>query len=122
MRLIDADELYEKTVKWEERALQNVTSAGQDGDANKLMIWSAVLTERSAFKYDVADAPTIAQPERKTGRWKGYNSDRLDWQRDDGSPIFISCSECFEIVMNNCAGHWNFCPNCGADMRGESDD
>lgn len=60
-----------------------------------------------------------AQPERKTGKWKGYNADNPKWQRTDGTPIFLVCSECDGSVLNNGSAHWNFCPNCGADMRGE---
>ena len=59
-----------------------------------------------------------AQPKRKTGKWNGYNADNPDWLRDDGSPVFLTCSECYGMVMNNGSAHWNFCPNCGADMRG----
>ena len=60
-----------------------------------------------------------AEPERKKGKWKGYNDGDPNWQRDDGSPIFLICSECHETVINNGSAHWNFCPNCGADMRGK---
>lgn len=59
--------------------------------------------------------------EVKRGRWKGYNADNPDWQRDDGTPIFLTCSECHSTVVNNGSAHWNFCPNCGADMREEAD-
>ena len=59
-----------------------------------------------------------AQPKRKTGKWNGYNADNPDWLRDDGSPVFLTCSECYGMVMNNGSAHWSFCPNCGADMRG----
>ena len=62
-----------------------------------------------------------AEPERKKGKWKGYNDGDPNWQRDDGSPIFLICSECHETVINNGSAHWNFCPNCGADMRGEQE-
>ena len=60
--------------------------------------------------------PSI-EPERKKGKWIGYKADDKNWQRDDGSPIFMNCSECHEAVINNGSAHWNFCPNCGADMR-----
>lgn len=29
------------------------------------------------------------------------------------------CEECFSILDNDCE-RFNFCPNCGADMRGEN--
>lgn len=62
------------------------------------------------------------QLERKKGKWNGYNADNPRWLRDDGSPIFLVCSECSESVINNGSTHWNYCPNCGADMRGEQDE
>ena len=75
MRLIDADALYEKTAEWEARALAVVEKLNEkpfeEMDANEITEWrkwSCILGERSAFKHDVADAPTI-EPERKTGRW-----------------------------------------------------
>ena len=36
---------------------------------------------------------------------------RGEWIVQDGA---VRCSECGEPNMK-----WNFCPNCGADMRGE---
>jgi len=45
-----------------------------------------------------------AQPERKKGEW----SDGYRWQR---------CSLCKQTGKKS----WNYCPNCGADMRGEQD-
>ena len=49
-----------------------------------------------------------AQPERKPGHWEIYIISMLDGEG-------CRCSECgFEG-----APYWDFCPNCGADMRGE---
>ena len=64
---------------------------------------------------DLINGVPSAQP--RNGKWIGYKADDKDWQRDDGSPIFMNCSECHESVINNGSAHWNFCPNCGADMR-----
>jgi len=50
-----------------------------------------------------------AQPERKTGRWI------------DGSiPTYAACSECG--YQERYADENNYCPHCGADMRGEQDE
>lgn len=46
------------------------------------------------------------QPERKTGRWV-----------DIGGVIRYGCPFCHYAQEV----HSNFCPNCGADMRGEED-
>ena len=48
-----------------------------------------------------------AQP-RKPGHWETYIISMIDGEG-------CRCSECgFEGVP-----YWDFCPNCGADMRGE---
>ena len=58
----------------------------------------------------VCDAPAI-EPEHKTGNWVGIDDEPCeDWE----------CNRCGEVVTN--CGYDvlpNFCPNCGADMRGE---
>lgn len=57
--------------------------------------------------------PTI-EPERKKGRWVDVT---------DGICVWKVCDQCGEKPLWN---EWktdrdlsNFCPNCGADMRGE---
>ena len=37
---------------------------------------------------------------------------------DERDPLTLKCSECGYRVMRY--NNTNFCPNCGADMRGES--
>ena len=91
MRLIDADALYEKTAEWEAQALHMVEVTMHDEDKTEWRRWSAVLTERSAFKYDISDAQTV-QPEliacgdckhyichdRRCGYWN-HGVKPLDW-------------------------------------------
>ena len=54
-----------------------------------------------------------AQPERKTGKW--INEGRI-----------IRCNKCkigYATVKGmKSALTYNFCPNCGADMRGKQDE
>lgn len=57
-----------------------------------------------------------AQPERKTGHWiKTARWDRVYY-----------CNQCRNYLdfdgVNAGRGSTNFCPNCGADMRGEKDE
>lgn len=66
MRLIDADAIYEKTAEWEARALSVIEKLNrkpfEEMDSNEITEWrkwSCILNERSAFKHDVADAPTV---------------------------------------------------------------
>ena len=61
MRLIDADELLNKTAELEAVALEQVAKYGPLSDIHpgEWHRWDAILTERTAFKYDLMDAPTI---------------------------------------------------------------
>ena len=59
MRPIDGDALYEQTAEWENRALNAVMKTKNDEDKTEWQKWSTILAERSAFKFDVADAPTV---------------------------------------------------------------
>lgn len=64
----------------------------------------------------VCDAPTI-KPEPKTGEWIGteYNG------YADGNPIYYEweCSECGCVIEEEGRPTYNYCPQCGADMREE---
>ncbi len=62
-RLIDADALYEQTAEWEATALAQVERHMNDEDLTEWRKWSVILQERSAFKHDIADAPTIIERE-----------------------------------------------------------
>lgn len=62
MRLIDADALYERATTLEAQALDYVGKLiERDGDEPSVewKIWSAILAERTAFKHDLMDAPTV---------------------------------------------------------------
>ena len=63
----------------------------------------------------IDNAPTVA--ERPQGEWKevnGYDGD-----------VFYECNQCGEPWILNAGtpeeNNMNFCPNCGADMRGGAD-
>ena len=62
-----------------------------------------------------------AQPERMRGTWIIKDNPGTGWYR-------VTCSECGEDVAStapwfypNAKVTWDYCPNCGADMR-EVDD
>lgn len=69
------------------------------------------------FKSMVHSAPTV-EPERKKGKWIHKPDIYLDEQTWE-------CSECGEpwifIEGTPSENNANFCPNCGADMRGEQE-
>ena len=60
---------------------------------------------RKEWTDEIIKALPTVQPERKKGEW----SDGYRWQR---------CSLCKQTGKKS----WNYCPNCGADMRGEKDE
>lgn len=53
--------------------------------------------------------PTIHAVERKKGKWIG---------KPIAGYCTVRCSVCKNVFLEN-NGRWNFCPDCGADMRGE---
>jgi hypothetical protein len=70
------------------------------------------------FEVDVAieavkALPTVA-PERKKGEWKPFD---LTWGRSVYS--CTACGETMDIPTEMSKPIYNFCPNCGMDMRGE---
>lgn len=60
-RLGDLDALYEKFSRLESEAM-NALKTTTTGSVNWIK-WSAILTERTGYKHDIADAPTIIQAE-----------------------------------------------------------
>ena len=68
------------------------------------------LDERTALYVDLkllVERLPSAQPERKEGHW-------IDTGEAIDDDTEVKCSECGEVI------YWlsNFCPCCGADMRG----
>ena len=59
---------------------------------------------RSAVKYTLSMLPT-AQPERKVGKWT-----------EDNACEFCGFKPWYERDIHTLS----YCPNCGADMRGET--
>ena len=57
--LISRQALYEKTAEWEAQALHMVEKTMNHEDRTEWKKWSAILQERSAFKFDIADAPSV---------------------------------------------------------------
>ena len=58
------------------------------------------------------------QPQRKKGHWIRHITTGLGPKLNDT----IECSECRIAFSTENMFRRSFCPNCGADMRGEKDD
>ena len=58
----------------------------------------------------------------KWGKWIGY-PECLKYPNaySDDHIVCSACEECFSILDNDCE-RFNFCPNCGADMRKSSEE
>ena len=64
----------------------------------------AIRTALRMLRKDLRKLPS-AQPERKTGRWNDVTK--------SGGCFLYECSECKNLFLVD----FNYCPNCGADMR-----
>ena len=54
------------------------------------------------------------QPQRMRGKWMQCDMDK--WKH--GALICSKCSKGYHLPHEVSLFDWNFCPNCGADMRG----
>lgn len=90
VRLIDADALI--------REMHNIIL--EDGE------------DRRTFYEVIERQPTI---EPKKGKWIKHSIGH------EHTPWGFDCSECGEwlVVGEEIVKKYNYCPNCGADMRGE---
>lgn len=70
------------------------------------------VNELKNYVIKIIETLPSAEPEQKTGKWI-----------DTGWKIIYKCSECGNYLdlagVNAGRGDANFCPSCGADMRGE---
>lgn len=66
-RYIDANVLYEKFCKLDSQALHHVGSLDPKENREEWLIWNAILKERSAYKHDVYNAPTVDVPDTNVG-------------------------------------------------------
>lgn len=103
-RLIDADALSDWMKDYGQKCIKG------EREISLMYVWK-----------HIQDMLTIE--ERKTGKWIIKDNPGTGWYR-------VTCSECGEDVTSTapCIGFypnakvtWDYCPNCGADMRGEED-
>ena len=97
MRKIDADAMLARLEEWNtsdstDKALYNFTM------------------------HRILEQPTI-EPERKKGKWIPQDFNNHSGMTSTAVYYYPKCSVC-----GNNANYTNFCPVCGADMRGDNDD
>lgn len=85
-----------------------------------------------------ADESKILWKHKESDKWKKADIDDLikvyeyrpkgEWLITDTYPHNVYCSECYTTFAQAHWGVWedgslprNFCPNCGADMRGNKE-
>lgn len=112
--LISRKSLYDKMREAEDLARQRVIdtpSSFPNGSLNPAYIrYMTQVSERTRFKEMIYDELSA---ERKKGRWE---------MKQDPYGFFEEipvCSECG--CTTKMRDKTKFCPNCGADMRGEQD-
>lgn len=109
MRPIDADVLYQKTEELEKQAREASRQAITEPTQEK---WNNILAERSAFKYDITQMPTIDAVPVVHG----------EWDCNAGLPTCTVCGKMPREFYIDGSEKWPFCPNCGAKMDGGKDD
>lgn len=102
MRLIDADALKEWVENWFTKNRYYHPFAKNN---------NIPITEL----YDILEQMPSAQPERKRGKWIVYKAP------DKQHCGLVKCPFCGEDMIAE-ADEYNFCPNCGAEMRGEQNE
>ena len=111
MRAIDADALVE-ILTTAIRNMQGVAKfIGAEDDPEIKMEIKAYTDILEGVK----EQPTI-EPERKTGRWIPQDFNQSDGTKSTLVYYYPKCSIC-----GCCANYTNFCPNCGAYMKGEGE-
>lgn len=68
---------------------------------------------KEAAIWSVESLPS-AQTERTQGRWIPQDNNKVNGMTSTTAYYYPKCSAC-----GHCANYTNFCPDCGADMRGK---
>ena len=135
MRLIDGDELYQKVVGYNGGAVDKTVAKRLidqmptiDAISRQAAIdevkrlhdvawanWQETNRPAHTMIYALKDLPS-AQPKREKGKWL--------WKLADNGWANHICSKCgwTKNTDIHVSLGYSFCPNCGADMRGEQNE
>ena len=62
----------------------------------------------------------IPSADRPQGEWRVTDED--GWANGTHALICSECGEGYHLNIERVIGDWNFCPNCGARMKGADDE
>ena len=93
------------------RVLDEVDVVGAEREKYK---WGLGLIESCIS--DMKELPS-AQTERTQGRWIPQDNNKVNGMTSTTAYYYPKCSVC-----GHCANYTNFCPDCGADMRGKQNE
>jgi len=128
MRLIDADAFSEEMKRRQDACEKWMHDAERLNDEDMISrangAWSVFIETKLTLDKQPTVEPDMAQvlayecgkAERKRGRWI-KQMDELAW--------WYECSVCGDYPLKDAYGYESlsqFCPNCGADMRGEANE
>ena len=122
MRPIDADALLEKFTKLEAIALKYVGTLNERQDPNERdewLMWTGILNERTAYKYEIVDAPTLDVAPVRHGKWI-YGEDCVamcDGYRCSNCGYFVPWD--YQHKFISYIEEYKYCPECGARMDAE---
>ena len=68
------------------------------------------LGRKNQWEYDIEALKALPPVQQKYGRW-------IEIKNKKGTVIAIKCDKCSQFPKHGVRS--DFCPNCGADMRGE---
>ena len=114
--LISRKYLYDKMLEKEELARQRVLDTPTHSPA--YLRYVAQFNERTALKHEIADAPPVEAVPVVHGEWvKTFRYMRENINTGKLEPVYsCDCPIC-KWHTGNQGTRFNFCPNCGADMR-----
>ena len=91
---------------------------------SELRSWFSCFDEKEGLAYHALSlairaikANSTAEPERKKGKWQWCGNHHLCSECDEWALTRWDENECDEVDILT-----DYCPNCGADMRGEQDE